>query len=77
MTVFAVISIGVLLGIFMFCFAFARRHTALMSLLFEAGMSVLTEWWSGGWIPTSKQVAALFISLVCIPLHLLYGLQFS
>lgn len=64
MTVSTVVSIAVLLGIFVFSFAFGRRYTAVMSYLFEVGLSVVTEWWSGGWIPKPEPYAA--VSLIAL-----------
>jgi hypothetical protein len=64
MTMSAVVSIGVLRGIFMFSFAFGRRYTVIMSLLFEVGLSELTEWWSYGWIPTPEQLAVRIVHFI-------------
>ena len=64
MTVSAVVSIALLLGIFMFSFALGRRYTVAMSILFEVGLSVVTEWWADGWIPTPEPDAVVsFIAL--------------
>jgi hypothetical protein len=81
MAVSAVVSIGVLRGIFMFPFALGRRYIVLMSILFEIGLSVVTEWWSDGWIPTPEQDAV--VSLIALRPYMysssaqLYGQHFS
>jgi len=59
MTVSAVVSIAVLRGIFMFSFALGRGYTVIMRLLLEVGLSVVTELWSDGWIPTAEPDAVL------------------
>lgn len=70
MTVSAVVSIAVLLGIFVFSFALGRRYTALMSFLLAVGLSTVTDWWSGGWIPTPESYAVLsHLDPSCTPLR--------
>jgi len=63
-TVSAVVSIAVLLGIFMFSFALGRGYAVLTILLSEVDLSVVTEWWSDGWIPTPEPDAV--VSLIAL-----------